>query len=89
MKETRSPAFKKKVALEAIREERSLNEIAQAYEVHPVQVCKWKKELLEGADVIFERKRKKADEEDKIVALERKVGQLAVENDWLKKKLGL
>lgn len=89
MKETRSPEFKKKIALEAIREERSINEIAQAYEVHPVQVCKWKKELLEGAELIFERKRKKVSEEDKIGSLERKIGQLAIENDWLKKKLGL
>ena len=87
---TRNPAFKKKVALEAIREEKSVNEIAKAYEIHPVQVCKWKKELLDNAEVIFEGKKKKSSEtEKKIADLERKVGQCTMENEWLKKKLGL
>ena len=86
----RSAAFKKKVALEAIKEEKSLNEIAKEYEVHPVQVCKWKKELLDRAEIVFESEKKKpSGNDEKIASLERKVGQLAMENEWLKKKLGL
>lgn len=86
-----SPEIKKKVALEAIRERSTINEIAAAYEVHPVQVRKWKKELLDGANAVFESPRKKkhitAQQEEK-ARLEQKVGQLTVELDWLKKKLG-
>ena len=86
----RSAAFKKKVALEAIREEKTLNEIAKEYDVHPVQVCKWKKELLDGAEVVFNSDKKKSfDHTEKVASLERKIGQLAMENEWLKKKLGL
>ena len=88
---TRNAVFKKKVALEAVREGRSVNEIAQIHEVHPVQVSQWKKQLLDGAEAVFEGcKRKSRDKtEEKIAALERKVGQLSMENEWLKKKLGL
>jgi transposase len=88
-KTPRSPAFKKKVALEAIKEERPINEIAQTYGIHPVQVCQWKKTLLDGAESIFTMKKKKTpDPEAERAILERKIGQLSVENDWLKKKLG-
>ncbi len=48
-----SAELKKKIALEAIREKRSINEIASSYEIHPAQVCKWKKDLLDGAISIF------------------------------------
>jgi transposase-like protein len=86
----RSAAFKQKVAIEALKGDRTVNEIAKDYGVHPVQVSQWKKELIEGAELIFEkRKRKNSDVETEKAALERKVGQLTIEIDWLKKKLGI
>jgi len=88
-----SPELKKRIAVEALREQRTTNEIASAYEVHPVQVRKWKKELLDGAISIFEdprkSKRKLKDQEQQEAVLQQKVGQLTIENDWLKKKLSL
>jgi transposase len=88
-----SPELKKKIAIEAIREQRSINEIAGAYEVHPVQVRKWKKELLDGVISIFEDPRKRDGDlkrqEQQEAVLQQKVGQLTIENDWLKKKLNL
>ena len=51
----RSATFKKKVALESIREIETINEIAQKYGVHPIQVRKWKKELLDNAEMAFEK----------------------------------
>jgi len=88
-----SPELKKKIAIEALREQRSINEIASAYEIHPVQVRKWKKELLDGALSIFKDPRKRNEDSKKHVeqeaVLQQKVGQLTIENDWLKKKLSL
>lgn len=88
-----SPEFKKKIAIEAIREQRTINEIAHAYEVHPIQVRKWKKELLDRATLIFEDPRKRdknlQKQENQEAVLQQKVGQLTMENDWLKKKLNL
>jgi len=85
----RTAAFKKKIALEALREDKTANELASQYGVNPIQVAKWKKELIEGAESIFEdkRKRKKPEDIDQEV-LERKIGQLTIELDFLKKKLG-
>lgn len=83
----RSASFKKKVALEALKEDKTLSQIASQYGVHPIQVSKWKKELLDGAEGIFEDKRNRRKEEG--VAredLERKIGQLTVELDFLKKR---
>ncbi len=85
----RTAAFKKKVALEALREDKTLNQLASQHGLHPIQVGKWKKELIEGAESLFEGKRsRKHDESADREALERKVGQLTMENDFLKKKLG-
>lgn len=86
----RTAAFKKRVAIEALKEERTINEIAKEYSVHPVQVGQWKKALLDGAEAIFSRRKKKEDNtEIDRASLERKVGQLTIEIDWLKKKLGM
>ena len=86
----RTAAFKKKVALEALKENQTLHELAQKYGVHPMQISTWKKELIEGAESIFlsKRHRKESQSEEK-EALERKVGQLTLEIDFLKKKLGI
>jgi len=85
----RAAAFKKKVALEALKEDRTLSQLASEHGVHPLQVSKWKKELIDGAQSLFEGKksRKQDDEVDREV-LEKKIGQLTVEIDFLKKKLG-
>lgn len=85
-----SAAFKARVALEAARGLKTVNQIAADNEVHPVQVSQWKKELLEGASEIFERggtekKREKEAEAEK-GRLERKIGELTMERDWLEKK---
>ena len=91
LRERRSAAFKRKVALEAIREKKTINEIASAFDVHPVQVGKWKKQLLDGIDSIFESSSKKKKElqekTDNEIYLHEKIGRLTVELDWLKKKL--
>ena len=85
----RTAAFKKKVAIEALREDKTLGELASQFGIHPLQVCKWKKELIDGADSLFEGKKgkKRNDEPDRDI-LEKKIGQLTIENDFLKKKLG-
>ena len=85
-----SNRFKSRIALEAVRGLKTINQIAADNEVHPVQVSQWKKELLEGAEAIFERegtaKKQAVEAEKKQEKLERKVGQLVVEVDWLTKK---
>lgn len=54
----RSPAFKKKVVLEVLREEKTLTQIASEYGVHPILIAKWKRELLEGIEGLFTKKGK-------------------------------
>ncbi len=89
-KKLRSAAFKKKIALEALKEDKTIEEIAREYDLHRVQVCKWKKELLDGAESIFEGvSKRKAKPDDEKATLERKIGQLTIEIDWLKKKVGV
>ncbi len=91
MKQNRSSKFKCKVALEALKENRTLNEIAKDYGVHPMQVGRWKKELIEKSKDLFVDKRRKRKNEEQMneEALQRKIGQLTMEIEWLKKKLGV
>jgi transposase-like protein len=86
-----SGEFKTKVALEAIRGERTINELAAEYGVHPVQITQWKKVVLEALPKIFSSRRgtKQKDEDALKAALYQQIGQLKVELDWLKKKAGL
>jgi len=81
--------FKAKIALEAIKENMTIAEISNKYSIGPTQVKDWKAELLAQAETIFVKGSKKPvqDNSDHIAALERKVGQLAIENDFLKKNL--
>jgi transposase-like protein len=83
--------FKAKIAVEAIKGQRTISEIASMYEIHPNLVTQWKKALLEHAADAFTdtRSKDKADEEDLKGQLYQQIGQLKVELDWLKKKSGL
>ena len=85
-----SAEFKTKVAIEAIRGLKTLNEISSEYEIHPNQITKWKKQLLTQAPQIF-KDRKSSDshkENQKVEKLYQEIGQLQVELNWLKKKTG-
>lgn len=83
-----SGAFKAQVALEALRGIKTVSEIAAEYDIHPVQVSQWKKDLQERMPEVFEKPKKSdnARERREAERLERKVGQLTMEIDWLKKK---
>jgi len=88
----RSAAFKAKVAVETIRGERTVSELAGAYQVHPSQIAAWKKQALAGLVDLFadgRRRRKQQDDEVLKAELYQQIGQLKVELDFLKKKSGL
>lgn len=80
-------AFKSKVALEAIQERETINQIASRYEVHPNLVTTWKAQLLESLPDCFARKSKKTNSEEvSTEELYQQIGKLKVQVDWLKKK---
>ena len=85
-----APDFKAKLALEVIKGERTLNEIASEAKVHPNLILQWKRQLLEGMPMLFADKRVKEnkEQEDKEAQLYQQIGQLKVELDWVKKKVG-
>lgn len=81
--------FKAKVALEAVRELKTVSEIAKQFRVHPTQVTLWKKQLLSGAEQVFESSGSAASKSDEPEAAElyEQIGRLKVELEWLKKKV--
>ena len=81
-----SGAFKAKVALEALKERETLAEISKRFEVHPNMISKWKQEFLEHSAEVFDKK-SDADSEVDPEKLYAKIGQLEIENDFLKKSL--
>lgn len=83
------PEFKARVALEAIKGVKTIQQIAKEYEVHPVQVSEWKKKMADNAASVFGTAAGKTDAEQFERERERlhaKIGQQAVELDWLRKK---
>src|SRR5215213_6825129 len=83
--------FKARLALEVVKGQRTLNELASESGVHPTQLLQWKKQLLESLPSVFADKRCKAQQEQAAheAHLYQEIGQLKVELDWLKKKAGL
>ncbi len=79
-------AFKAKVALEATKEIRTLNELSAQYGIHPAQISQWKNQLLEGISTLFGTKNASKDASRQIDELYRQIGEVTVERDWLKKK---
>ncbi|HLF45420.1 MAG TPA: transposase [Chitinophagaceae bacterium] len=80
--------FKTKVVLEALQERETIQEIGKKYEVHPNQISTWKSQFLSGASSVFEKGVVKNDDEKEKVELFKKVGQLQMQVDFLKKVLG-
>jgi transposase-like protein len=82
-------SFKAKVALEAAKQTRTVAELAKAYQVHPVQISQWKKQLLDGAESLFRdgRRREREQEQADQAELFEKIGRLNMEVEWLKKSV--
>jgi len=83
-----SGEFKAKVAIEALKEQKTLPELAALYEIHPTQILQWKKRFMENAAMAFEdNKSSTASNEALEAQLYEQIGKLQMANDWLKKKL--
>jgi len=91
MRKKHSPDFMAKAGLAALRGESTMSELASKYEVHVSVISRWRKRALEGVIQGFKKKPAQGDrgKEDLIDELYRQIGQLKVENDWLKKKSAL
>jgi len=83
------PEFKARVAIEALKESKTIQQIAKEFDIHPVQVSDWKKTMTEGLPDVFGSGRKKSGKEDfdrEKTQLHAKIGEQAVQIDFLKKK---
>jgi transposase len=91
MKKTRrkfTASFKTKVVLEALKERQTVQELAEKHKLHPNQISAWKKEFLANAEQAFKDDHADAkDHEKEKDELYKQIGQLQVENNWLKKKV--
>jgi putative transposase len=84
-----SAQFKFKVALEAAKESKTVNQLASEYEVHPTQISQWKRQLLEEGDSVFtpRHSRQQREQTAQEAELYEQIGRLKVELEWLKKKV--
>lgn len=93
MRKRHSPDFKAKAVLEALREERPLNQIASDLEIHPNMLSAWKASAIKGMSAVFERENKaefdKDTHEKQIEELYAQIGKLITQVAWLKKKSGI
>ena len=85
-----SDEFKARVALDALKGHKTVNELASEYGLHPNQIGQWKKKLIEGSADVFSRKKDREAEshEQEKDKLYQQIGKLQVEVDWLKKTAG-
>ena len=90
-RKTYSTEFKVKVVLEAFKGQRTINELSSQYGIHPNQVLQWKKQAVESLPEVFSTRRGRvaAEAEALQAQLYQQIGQLKVDLDWLKKKVGL
>jgi transposase-like protein len=87
-RQRRSAEFKFRVALEALKEHKTLSQLASEFEVHPTQITQWKKQLLENASELFglQRARDQQAQSEREAELFEQIGRLRMELEWLKKK---
>jgi len=88
MRKNHDSSFKARVALEALKDEKTMTQLSSEYGVHPNQIRQWRQKLIEELPTVFTDRRQKKDKETEEVTSElyRQIGQLKVELDWLKKK---
>ena len=88
-KKRHAASFKVKVALEAAKQTKTVAELAKTYQVHPVQISQWKKQLLDGAESLFRDGRRRDPGEDQALQAElyERIGRLNMEVEWLKKSV--
>lgn len=88
LRKSHSSSFKAKVAIEAIKQEKTVSQLSGQYGVHPNQIRVWKKKVMDELPGVFSRRRRVEEKkQDELVSeLYRQIGQLKVEVDWLKKK---
>ncbi len=87
-RQRRSAQFKFQVALEALKEQKTLSQLASEYEVHPTQITQWKKQLLDGASSLFGQQHvhEQHEQSTREAELFEQIGRLKMELEWLKKK---
>ena len=88
MRKKYSGKFKTKVVVDVMKEQETVAELSSRYEIHRSLLTRWKKEAMEGLPGILSTTKKKVNDDQQLIeVLYQKIGQLEVENDWLKKKV--